>query len=90
MSRPENFPMFWISSFALISAGESIGVRPSTSYLTFPPSNATHASRLRQIMFCAWTNNGGLAVSLVSAGLTLLAQLNARLIRLPLLLFFVD
>jgi hypothetical protein len=31
-----------------------------------------------QIMFCAWTNNGGLAVSLVSAGLTLLAQLNVR------------
>ncbi|GAA5832082.1 hypothetical protein JCM11251_002811 [Rhodosporidiobolus azoricus] len=47
------FICFWISSWALISAGESIG-----------------------IMFSAWTNNGGLAVSLVSCGLTLLAQLN--------------
>ncbi|GAA5886465.1 hypothetical protein JCM6882_001645 [Rhodosporidiobolus microsporus] len=48
-----NFVCFWISSWALISSGESIG-----------------------IMFSAWTNNGGLAVSLVSTGLTLLAQLN--------------
>ncbi|BGP19345.1 ATP-binding cassette transporter snq2 [Rhodosporidiobolus nylandii] len=47
------FVEFWISSFALISAGESIG-----------------------IAFTAWTQNGGLAVALVSAGLTLLAQLN--------------
>ncbi|GAA6030923.1 hypothetical protein JCM8097_008938 [Rhodosporidiobolus ruineniae] len=47
------FPEFWISSFALISFGESVG-----------------------IMFSAWVPNGGLAVSLVSAGLTLLAQLN--------------
>lgn len=28
------------------------------------------------IMFCAFCENGGLAVSLVSAGITLLAQLN--------------
>ncbi|GJN93059.1 hypothetical protein Rhopal_006104-T1 [Rhodotorula paludigena] len=47
------FVEFWISSFALISVGESIG-----------------------IAFSSWTNNGGLAVSLVSAGLTLLGQVN--------------
>ncbi|CEQ39426.1 SPOSA6832_00937 [Sporobolomyces salmonicolor] len=47
------FVEFWFSSYALISAGESIG-----------------------IIFSAFCNNGGLAVSLVSAGLTLLAQLN--------------
>ncbi|BGP42824.1 ATP-binding cassette transporter snq2 [Rhodotorula kratochvilovae] len=47
------FVEFWLSSFALISVGESIG-----------------------ICFSALTSNGGLAVSLVSAGLTLLGQVN--------------
>jgi len=47
------FVEFWISSWALLSVGESIG-----------------------ICFCALTTNGGLAVSLVSAGLTLLGQVN--------------
>ncbi|GAA5921109.1 hypothetical protein JCM3775_004094 [Rhodotorula graminis] len=47
------FVEFWISSWALLSCGESIG-----------------------IIFSALTTNGGLAVSLVSAGLTLLGQVN--------------
>ncbi|GAA6018066.1 hypothetical protein JCM10207_006069 [Rhodosporidiobolus poonsookiae] len=47
------FVCFWIGSWALISAGESIG-----------------------IMFSTFTNNGGLAVSIVSASLSMLAQLN--------------
>ncbi|GAA5902258.1 hypothetical protein JCM8208_007242 [Rhodotorula glutinis] len=47
------FVEYWISSWALLSVGESIG-----------------------ICFSALTTNGGLAVSLVSAGLTLLGQVN--------------
>ncbi|GAA5830094.1 hypothetical protein JCM3770_007393, partial [Rhodotorula araucariae] len=47
------FVEFWLSSFALISVGESVG-----------------------IFFCTLTANGGLAVSLISAGLSLLGQVN--------------
>lgn len=47
------FIEFWMSSFCLLSAGESIG-----------------------IVFSSFFNNGGLAVSIVSAVITIFAQLN--------------
>ena len=52
-NSPRIFIEFWVSSFALINLGESIG-----------------------IFFCAFVDNGGLAVSLVSVGITILSQLN--------------
>jgi hypothetical protein len=47
--------------------GESLASRPS---------NLRTDLRVRQIIFCTFFDNGGLAVSLVSAGITILAQLN--------------
>ncbi|SGY73967.1 BQ5605_C005g03332 [Microbotryum silenes-dioicae] len=50
---PRIFIEFWLTSYALISTGESIG-----------------------IIFSSFFENGGLAVSLVSASITMSAQLN--------------
>ncbi|SCZ97266.1 BZ3500_MvSof-1268-A1-R1_Chr4-2g07098 [Microbotryum saponariae] len=50
---PRIFIEFWLTSYALISTGESIG-----------------------IIFSSFFENGGLAVSLVSASITMFAQLN--------------
>lgn len=65
------FVEFWFTIFCLLSTGESVGVSTgevivSSKYLFF---------RL-QVIFSTFSNNGGLTVSLVSAGITLLSQLN--------------
>ena len=71
--RGTKFIEFWFSSFALISTGESIGV---SEWLIYPLLGPYIDMPNAQIVFSAFTRNGGLTTSLVSAALTLLAQLN--------------
>lgn len=70
------FLQFWFASFALISAGESVGVSRHSSAQLSAARRRLKNRGIPQIIFSAFTRNGGLTTALVSAALTLLAQLN--------------
>ncbi|SCV69195.1 BQ2448_2215 [Microbotryum intermedium] len=73
---PRIFIEFWLTSYALISTGESIGVSfPSIMACSFALAHHSHSYPV-QIIFSSFFGNEGIAVSLVSASITMFAQLN--------------